>query len=124
MDEEEEELFPSRQAMVKPDIVYNKSFSVCVCAFFIQLLNVVDDLIVSAHRERKLYVFVSRSRNDDNYIRFLSFFFSSREKKKKKKKKIECSKLFHWCMLRVGRTVCCNQQTNIIISRMHIVHEK
>jgi hypothetical protein len=88
MDEEEEELFPSRQAMVKPDIVYNKSFSVCVCAFFIQLLNVVDDLIVSAHRERKLYVFVSRSRNDDNYIRFLSFFSRQERRRRRRKRKL------------------------------------
>ena len=53
----------------------------------------------------------------------LSFSLSS-SKREEEEKKIECFKLFHWCMLRVGRTVCCNQQTNIIISRMHIVHEK
>jgi hypothetical protein len=73
-------------------------------------------------KENFIYMLVSRNKNDDNYIS-LSLFFSRLEKKKKKKK-IECFKLFHWCMLRVERTVCCNQQTNIIISRIHIVHER
>ena len=51
----------------------------------------------------------------------LSLFFFYRGKKRKK---IVCIELFYWCILRVERTVCCNQQTNIIISRVHIVHEK
>jgi hypothetical protein len=82
-----------------------------------------------AHRERKRCMFVSRSSSDDNYIRFfslslppsLSLFLPSREGERKK---IECVELFHWSMLKVGRTVCCNQQTNIIISRVHSAHEK
>ena len=53
-------------------------------------------------------------------IIIFSFFLSRREKKREGEKKIECFKLFHWCIWRVGRPVCCNQQTNIIIS----VHEK
>lgn len=68
---------------------------------------------------------------DDNYIPFFLFlslflllfslacflFYRGREEKK-----IECVELFYWCTQRVGRPVCCNQQTNIIIWRACILY--
>ncbi len=102
----EEELLPSIQAIVKPDIVCNLLFS----GWFDREYT---------PRKKTWCVFVNRSRSDDNYI-----LFFSRRGKKRREREIECFKLFHWWMLRVGQTVCCNQQTNIIISRVHIVHEK
>jgi len=84
---------------------------------FIQLLNVVDDLIVSAHRGKEKNL--SCDYMCSMIIIFalsLSLFLPPREKK------MECIELFHWCMLRKGRFVCCNQQTNIIISRACILY--
>jgi len=119
-----EEGFPRIQAMVKPDIGIS---GVCVCFLLIQLLNVGDDLIVSAQRERKLHL--CSSVEVEAMIIIFSFSLDERKRERERggereRNKKECLKLFHWCMWRVQRTVCCNQQTNIIISRVHIGHEK
>lgn len=70
---------------------------------------------------------------DDNYIPFFSLSLSLSPSllscllafsfiEGEKRKKIECVELFYWCTQRVGRPVCCNQQTNIIIWRACILY--
>jgi len=132
VDVDDELLFPSIQAIVKPRIVTSKIIYVCLfrCFYSIMKCSGWFDRECTP-RQRKKTLVVTICVFDDNYIPFFLFlslflllfslacflFYRGREEKK-----IECVELFYWCTQRVGRPVCCNQQTNIIIWRACILY--